>query len=307
MLKFIVKRIIWMIPVTLGVVFLVFAINHFSPGSPMVNREEFGLDQPFITQYINYLVNLAHGDLGLSYSSKRPVATELFDRLPETLTLGLLSMGVTLVVGIPLGIVSATRHQTALDHTISSIAIFLAAIPSFWFALVGMVVFCFKLKWLPASGLYNWTNYILPVTCLSLSPIANVVRMTRSSMLEVVRQDYIRTARAKGLAEKVVTRKHALKNALIPVITVIGVQLSTIMGGSILIEAIFSIPGIGYWMNEAVSTKNTPVIQGGSLMIALFVSLVNLVVDIAYAYVDPRIRGQFSGRNKKAKKKASAV
>lgn len=303
----------------LGVVFLVFTINYFTPGDPVVSllgsnytqeqydakEAELGLDKPFFTQFVNYIINVLHGDFGTSYASKRPVATEMSERFPTTLKLGLMGVCVTLILGIPLGILSATHHQKPLDYCITAGAIVLAAIPGFWFALMGMVLFCFKLQWLPASGLDTWKHYILPVACLGLSPVASVVRMTRSSMLEVIRQDYIRTARAKGLSEGVVIRKHALKNALIPVITVVGLQLSLIMGGSILIESIFSIPGIGAWMNSAITTKNYPVIESGVLLISLTVSLMNLLVDIAYAVVDPRIKVQFAGGRKTKKKKKS--
>ncbi len=308
----------------LGVLFLVFTINYFTPGDPVVSllgsnytqeqydakEKELGLDQPFFTQFFNYVKGLIlEGDLGTSYATKRPVKEELAQRFPTTIKLGIMGVCLTLIIGIPLGVISATHHQKALDYTLSTGAILFAAVPGFWLALMSMVVFCFHLQWLPASGLDGWKNYILPVACMGLSPVSSVLRMTRSSMLEVIRQDYIRTARAKGLKEGVVIRRHALKNALIPVITVVGLQLSLIMGGAILIETIFTIPGIGAWMNTAIATKNHPVVQSGVLIISLSVSLMNLLVDIAYAVVDPRIRSQFTGgkKKKKAKKAAPAV
>ena len=305
-----------MIPVMLGVVFLVFTINYFTPGDPVVSllgsnytqeqydakSHELGLDQPFFVQFFNYVKNVVtKGDFGTSYSSKRPVSTELGERFPVTIRLGIMGVCLTLILGIPLGVLSATHHQKALDYIITASSIVLAATPGFWLALMSMVVFCFHLKWLPASGLDGWKNYILPVACLGLSPVASVVRMTRSSMLEVIRQDYIRTARAKGLKEGLVIRKHALKNALIPVITIVGLQMSLIMGGSILIETIFSIPGIGAWMNTAIQTKNYPVMESGVLLISLSVCIMNLLVDLAYAFVDPRIKSQFAGSGKKKK------
>lgn len=322
MLKFIFKRILWMIPVMLGVLFLVFTINYFTPGDPVVSllgsnytqeqydakEKELGLDQPFFTQFFNYVTGLLfEGDLGTSYSTKRPVQEELVQRFPVTIKLGVMGVCLTLIIGIPLGVISATHHQKALDYTLSTGAILFAAVPGFWLALMSMVVFCFHLQWLPASGLDSWKHYILPVACLGLSPVSSVLRMTRSSMLEVIRQDYIRTARAKGLKERVVISRHALKNALIPVITVVGLQMSLIMGGSILIESIFSIPGIGAWMNTAIQAKNHPVVMSGVLMISLSVCVMNLLVDLAYAAVDPRIRSQFSGGGKKKKKKNAEV
>lgn len=321
MLKFIVKRVLWMIPVMLGVVFLVFTINYFTPGDPVVallgsnyTQEQYdateaslGLDKPFFTQFCTYVKNVVTElDFGTSYSSKRPVSEELGERFPTTLKLGILSVCLTLILGIPMGVISATHHQKPLDYVISSGSIVFAAIPGFWLALMLMILFCFRLPWLPASDLDSWKSYILPVVCQGLSPVASVVRMTRSSMLEVIRQDYIRTARAKGLKEGLVIRRHALKNALIPVITVVGLQMSLIMGGSILIETIFSIPGIGAWMNTAIQAKNYPVVESSVLLISLTVCVMNLLVDLAYAFVDPRIKAQFSGGKKKSARKKAA-
>ena len=316
MLKFIIRRVLLMIPVMLGVVFLVFTINYFTPGDPVTSilgsgytqeqydakAEELGLDKPFFAQFFNYVKDLVtEFDMGTSYYSKRPVKEEMLERAPTTLKLGLMSIVLTVILGIPLGVLSATRHQKPTDVVITIGSVIFAAIPGFWLALMCMVVFCFKLGWFPASGLDSPSAYVLPLLCMVMSSVSTVVRMTRSSMLEVVRQDYVRTARAKGLAEGIVIRRHALKNALIPVITTVGLQMSLIMGGSILIETIYSIPGIGSWMNAAIQTKNYPVVNSGVLLISFFVCVMNLLVDIAYAYVDPRIKAQFVGGKKKSK------
>ena len=308
-----------MIPVMLGVLFVVFTINHFTPGDPVASilgnnytqeqydmkRADLGLDKPFMTQFVTFIKNIvAEGDFGTSYYSKRPVSEELSERFPTTIRLGIMGVLLTIAIGVPLGVLSAVKHQKPTDFIITAGSIAFAAIPGFWLALMLMIVFCFKLGWFPASGLESWTGYILPVLCLGLSPVAIVVRMMRSSMLEVIRQDYIRTARAKGLSEKEVIWRHALKNALIPVITVIGMQMSSIMGGSILIETIYSIPGIGSWMNAAIQQKNYPVVQTGVLLISLTVCVMNLLVDLAYAFVDPRIKAQFGGKGTKRRNKA---
>lgn len=314
MFTYIIKRILWMIPVLLGVVFIVFTINHFTPGDPVISllgsnytqeqydmkEAELGLDKPFFTQFFYYVKGIVTKfDLGTSYSTKRPVRDEIFERFSTTLRLGIISTCLTLLLGIPFGILSATRQYSVLDYTITTGSIIFASIPGFWMALMSIIIFSLNLKWLPASGLDTWKHWILPVMCLGLSPVASVTRMTRSSMLEVVRQDYIRTARAKGLSEGVITRRHALKNALIPVITIVGMQMGLIMGGSILIETIFSIPGLGLLMMNAITAKNYPVIQGCVLVISMCVSVMNLLVDLAYALIDPRIKAQYTNSKKK--------
>jgi peptide/nickel transport system permease protein len=257
MLKYTIKRLVMLIPVLLGVLIIVFTLNFIMPGDPVANQlpvgytqedydlqqQKMGLDRPYIVQLGSYVWGVAtRMDLGTSYYSNRPVKDEVSDRVWITLKIGILSCLFTVIVSIPLGILSAVKQYSALDYTVTTLTILLTSIPGFVLALGGILLFSLKLKWLPASGLSTWKHYILPVACNGLMPVAAVTRMTRSSMLEVIRQDYIRTARSKGLTEKVVILKHALKNALIPVITVIGQQFSMIIGGSIIIESIFSIP-----------------------------------------------------------------
>ena len=303
-----------MIPVLLGVLFLVFTINHLTPGDPVVNllgstyteeqyqrtQEQLGLDKPFLVQYVTYVWNIVTKlDFGTSYTSKRAVASEVLERLPNTLKIGIWGVLSSILIAIPLGTLAATHQGGVFDYIIRIGTIILAALPNFWVALMSIIIFSLHLGWFPATGLSTWKGWVLPVFSLAIGPIAMVARMTRSSMLEVIRQDYIRTARAKGLAPSKVTRKHALKNGLIPVITVVGSQMSMIMGGSILVETIFSIPGLGTLMNTAIAAKNYPVIQTGVLLISATVCVMNLLVDIAYALIDPRIKAQYSAGKKK--------
>ena len=312
-----------MIPVLLGVLFIVFTINHFGPGDPVASllggnytqeqydakEAELGLDKPFFTQFVNYVKNIVTKfDLGTSYQSKRQVSTEILERFPTTLYLGLIGVALTVIVGVPFGIISATKQYSALDYIVTIVSLIFASIPSFWMAMMMQLGLSYNLGWLPAT--YNSGNilsYVMPVLTLGLSPVATVTRMTRSSMLDVIRQDYIRTARAKGLSERDVIWKHALKNALIPVITVVGMQLGTIIAGSVVVEAIFSIPGLGSLLMDAINNRNYPVIQGCVLFMSIFISLMNLLVDLIYGFVDPRIKAQYGGGKKKAPKKTETA
>lgn len=311
-----------MIPVILGVLFIVFTINFFTPGDPVAallgmnytqeqydaKEAELGLDKPFFVQFFSYLKGLVtEFDMGTSYQTKRPVFDELRDRFPTTLKLGILGVFITVIIGVPFGVISATNQYSVLDYGVTTVSLFFASMPNFWLALMLILLFSLKLGWLPATGLFDWKYWILPAASLGLSPIASITRITRSSMLEVIRQDYVRTARAKGLSRRVIIRRHALQNALIPVITVIGMQLGMIMGGSVVIEAIFAIPGIGSLLQTAINNRNYPVIQGCVLLLSLCICLMNLIVDLVYAAVDPRILSQYTRRRApKAKKTQEA-
>ena len=266
----------------------------------MAKQAELGLDKPFLVRLGTYVWGIvSRFDLGTSYYSNRSVTTEIGERILITLRLGVLSCLFTVVVSIPLGIISAVKHYSVLDYTVTTLSVILAAIPGFVLALGGILLFSLTLNWLPASGLATPRHYILPVITTGLMPVAAVARMTRSSMLEVIRQDYIRTARSKGLTEKRIILKHALKNALIPVITVIGSQFSMIVGGSVITESIFSIPGMGKLMVNAINTRDYPEIMGITFVISVFMCVLMLIVDLVYAAVDPRIKAQFAGGGKK--------
>lgn len=322
MLKYIIKRLLWIIPVFLGVVLLIFAINDIAPGDPVVaqlgsnyteeqylaKQQEMGLDKPFWTRYFNYVGGIVtRFDFGSSYATHREVGEMIAERFGTTLMLGVLSMILTILIALPLGIAAGTKQYSAFDYIVVVGSVIFAALPSFWVALMSIILFSYHLKWFPASGLDSWKNWVLPVVCLGLSPVASIVRMTRASILEVIRQDYITTARAKGLSEGTIIRRHALKNSLIPVVTVVGMQVGMVMGGSILVESIFSIPGLGTMMNTAIAGKDYPVIQGCVVVLAVSISLINLLVDIAYAYIDPRIRAQYVSASHKKQKKISTV
>ena len=323
MIRFIVKRILWMIPTVLGVLLIIFTINELMPGDPasaalgtnyteelyQQKREEMGLNRPFLTRYADYVVGFfTEFDLGTSYSSLRPVRTLILERIWVSIKLGLLGSVITVVFGILIGVISAVKQYSVLDYIITVLATFFASMPGFWLALMGIIIFAQELNWLPAAGLSSWKHYIMPVICIGITPIALVVRMTRTSMLDVIRQDYIRTARAKGLKERTVIYRHALRNALIPVITVIGMQLATIFGGAIIVESIYSIPGMGVLLLTAINSRDYTTIQGTVLVLSLAVCVINLLVDIAYAMADPRIKAQYVRvKKKKAKPQLAAA
>ena len=316
MFKYILKRLLLMIPVLLGVLVIVFSLSYLMPGDPVLNQmpdnytqeqydaveHELGLDRPFLVQLADYIWGVVtRFDLGTSYMTNRAVKDSIADRVFVSIRIGLLSVGVTVLMGIPFGIASAVKQKSALDYTVSILAVVLASVPGFWLALMGIIVFSIKLGVLPASGLATPKHYVLPVASNGMMSLAGTTRMTRSSLLEVIRQEYIRTARAKGLREGVIIRKHALKNALIPVITMIGGQISMVIGGSVITESIFNIPGMGSLMVTAINNRDYPTIMGVTLVIAIFVCCMNLLVDLAYAAIDPRIKAQFSGGAKRRK------
>lgn len=317
MLKFIVKRVLVTLPVLLGVTFIVFSMMYFTPGDParlllgdlatqeeVENlREEMGLNGSFGKRYITYLADVLRGDLGTSYSTKQPVVTAIAQRLPATVKLAFLSCLFAIAVGVPIGVISAVRQYSFVDNLFRVLALVGISIPNFWLALLLVLFFSVKMGWLPASGLYGPAYYIMPMISISAVSIATFARMTRSTMLEVIRQDYIRTARAKGQKEGVIIFKHALRNAMIPIITVVGIQFATALGGAVVNEQVFAIPGLGKLMVDAIKSRDYPVVQGGVLIIAILFSALNLIIDVLYAFIDPRIKSQYikGGRSKKRK------
>lgn len=319
MLQYVIKRILVTIPVLIGVTFIIFTMMYFTPGDPArlilgdtateeevtELREEMGLNDPFLKRYVNYLKDLSRGDLGESYTTGLPVTDEIKARLPVTFRLAVLSCLFAIIIGIPVGIISAVRQYSWLDNITMLAALMGITIPSFWLALMLVLVFSVRLGLLPASGLYGPIYYVMPVISISAVSVATITRMTQSSMLEVIRQDYIRTARAKGQTEIKIIFKHALKNALIPIITVIGIQFASGLSGAVVNEQVFALPGIGKMMVDAIKARNYPVVQGGVLVIAIMFSVLNLVIDLAYAFVDPRIKTQYS--RKKEKKGSETV
>ena len=306
-----------MIPVLIGVTLIIFTMMYLTPGdaadmllgdSATIEqkeqlREELKLNDPYLVQYFNYLKGVFHGDLGTSYSTKRPVSEELLDRFPTTIKLAGAGVLLSLIFGVSMGIISATKQYSIFDNLATTFSLLGVSIPNFWLALMLIIIFAVNLKILPPSGLSSPLHWILPVISLGMNSTATIMRMTRSSMLEVVRQDYIRTARAKGQKESLVILRHALPNALIPIITVAGLQFGRLMGGAVMAETVFSIAGIGKLMVDAIKLQNFPIVQGGVLLIAFSTSIVNLLIDILYAFVDPRIRSQYI-RPKKNKQEA---
>ncbi|HET8678556.1 MAG TPA: ABC transporter permease [bacterium] len=303
---YIAKRLLLAIPVIFGVAFVVFAMVRVIPGDPAqiiagetatrefveALRKDLGLDRPLLAQFVTYMGNLLRGDFGRSIRSKAPVTIELQARIPNTITLTLAGLFVAVSVGVSAGIVSAIRPYSVLDTAVMLVALAGLSMPVFWSGLMLIVVFAVWLGWLPAVGTGTPVHLILPAVTLGMATAAIIARMTRSSMLEVLRSDYIRTARAKGLAEPSVINRHAFRNALIPVITVVGLQMGTLLSGAVLTESVFAWPGIGRLLVEGILTRDYPIVQAAVLVVALAFVLVNLVVDLLYAVVDPRIHYQ---------------
>jgi peptide/nickel transport system permease protein len=315
MLRYIMKRLLMMVPVLFGVSLIVFSMIYFTPGDPAeymlgmdanatsiaTLREELGLNESFPVQFFNYLKGiLLHGDFGTSYTTRRSVTTEILERLPATVTLAFLSIGLATLIGIITGIIAATKQYSIFDNVATVFALTGVSMPNFWTGLMLIIIFSVYLGWFPSSGFSKPIQWILPSITVGLASTANIMRQTRSSMLEVIRQDYINTARAKGQNELNIVFKHALRNALIPIVTVVGISFGGMLGGAILTESIFSIPGIGKLMIDSINVKNYPMVQGGVLFIALGFSIVNLLVDILYAFIDPRIKSQYKKHRKTA-------
>lgn len=308
MFQYIVKRILWLFPILLGVSFIVFTIMYLSPGDPVTMvlgegatpeqyeamRVQMGLDRSFIEQFFHYIKNVViEFDLGRSYVSGRVVMDEILVRLPNTIKLSVWSVLFASLIGIPLGVISASRPYSKVDNFVMFLSLVGVSMPTFWQALLLIILFTSTLGWLPASGFDTWQQMIMPVFALASSSIGTIARITRSSMMDVLDQDYIRTAKAKGVNGSKVTFHHALRNALIPVVTVIGLQFGALLGGAVLTETVFSINGIGTLMVNAIRTRDTMIVQGGGLFIAFIFTMVNLCVDILYAYIDPRIKTSY--------------
>ena len=304
MLKFTMKRLVYLVLVLVGVSFLVFLLLYMTPGDPVRMmlgesatpeaqaelRLELGLDDPFLVQYGRYIKNIVvHQDLGTSYSTRRPVLDEIMTVFPNTVKLATAAIIIAVILGTFLGIVSAVKQNSLLDNAVMVLALIGTSAPIFWIGILMIILFSVNLGWLPPSGFGSFKQLIMPALALGMQSTAVVARMTRSSMLEVIRQDFVKTARAKGQKESVVIMKHVFRNALIPVITVVGLQFGTLLGGAMLTEVVFSIPGVGRLMIEAIKQRDFPIVQGIVLFVAACFSLVNLAVDLLYAVVDPKV------------------
>ena len=308
MFRYIMKRILMMIPVLIAVSFVVYFLMDLAPGDIIssmapqdateaeieIMRAELGLNGSLIERYFRYLGGLLKGDMGMSLSLRRPVAGVFFERFPATLELALAATVVALAISIPLGIAAATHHRSFLDGFSMVTAMLGLSMPGFWLGLLLILFFSHQLGWLPSGGSGGIVHLILPAIALGAGQAGSLTRITRSSMLDVIRQDYLRTARAKGVSEKMVIRKHALKNALIPIITVFGSTLGNLLGGAVAIETVFSWPGIGRLTVSAINTRDITLATGCIIMFTVLLTVTMLLVDIAYAYVDPRIKAQYS-------------
>jgi peptide/nickel transport system permease protein/oligopeptide transport system permease protein len=303
MIHFILKRLLLTIPTIFGVIFIVMLTIELVPGDPVELmlgehatkeavdnvRTALGLDKPLLTRYFLYLRNLTRGDMGRSIRENRLVSQEISDVWPATLKLTIAAMIIAIFVGVTLGIFSAVRPSSYFDTVNRVLSLFGLSMPVFWVGLVLIVVFAYWIRLFPIGGTGSWRHLVLPAVTLSLPSIAMISRMTRSSLLEVLKEDYIRTARAKGVSEKIVIVKHALKNALIPIVTLSGLQLGQLMGGAILTETVFAWPGLGRLMVRAIFARDYILLQGAVLVFALVFVLINLIVDISYSFLDPRV------------------
>jgi peptide/nickel transport system permease protein len=321
MILYAARRVVLAIPLVLGITFISFMIIHLAPGDPTqvitgdlnpdqqvqkVLRETYGLDKPLHVQYWNWLSRLVRLDFGRSFSpDARPVLTKIGERLPVTLLLNVVEMLIIVAIAVPIGVVSATRQYSVFDK-VTTVFVFVGfATPDFWLALLLMILFGVQLGWLPISGLrsLNWEylsfwrqqtdflgHLLLPILVATFGGLAGFSRYMRQSMLEVVRQDYIQSARAKGLTERVVIGKHALRNAMLPIVTILGLSLPGLIGGSVIVESIFAIPGMGQLMVQAVFERDYPVIMGNLVIVATLTLVANLIADLTYSLVDPRIR-----------------
>ncbi|MEK6545068.1 MAG: nickel ABC transporter permease [Nitrospinota bacterium] len=304
MKNYITKRLLLFFPVVIGVMTFVFFMIHLVPGDPVELmlgenaidsdkerlRTALGIDRPIITQYFSFIINAFRGDLGRSIHSNMPVFTVIAERFPSTIELALCAIFVAVIISIPLGVISAYKQKSIFDNGSMVISLFGISMPSFWLGPILIIIFSIKLGWLPVSGRGGISYIILPSITLGTALSAILTRMTRSSMLDCLKEEYVSTARAKGLSEKVVIIKHALANAMIPIITIVGLQSGALLSGAIITETIFSWPGIGRLTIQAINTRDYPLLQGCVLIIALSYVTVNLLTDILYAYFDPRIK-----------------
>ena len=314
MIRYALNRLLMLIPVLLGVTLIIFTLLYFTPGNPAqillpddatqeqiaMKERELGLDDSFIVRYVGYLGGIVtRGDFGTSYTTGRPVSEEIFARFPRTVKLASASIAVAVIMGVLCGIVSATRQYSVFDKLAVAVSMAGISMPNFWQGLLNILIFSVWLGILPASGFDSWEYWILPALTIGTSSAANIMRMTRSAMLEVVRQDYIRTARAKGQTEAVIKFKHALRNAMIPIATVIGNSFGSMLCGAVVTESIFAIAGLGKLLVDSINVRNFPMVQGCVLFLALIHAVVNLAVDLLYAFIDPRIKSQYSAKYKK--------
>ena len=311
MIQYIIKRLLHMIPVLLGVSFLIFTILYLTPGDPAqiiltseatpemreAWRDQYGLNDPFLVQYFNFIGGIVlRGDWGTNYVSGRSVTSDIMLRFPNTFLLACLTTAIAFVIGILLGIFTAKHQNTWLDTTFSTVGMVGISMPQFWLGLLLLILFALNLKWFPMAGFSGPKYWVLPSVALGVQNAAILMRFTRTSVLECIRQDYVRTARAKGQTERVITRHHIVRNALIPIITTVGGTFGGALGHAMVIEQVFSINGLGRLMVEAIAVRNYSIIRAAVLLLAVSFSVIYLILDLLYAAVDPRIRADFKSQ-----------
>jgi len=307
LLRYITGRLIGLLPVLLGVTILVFLMLRIAPGDPLIAllgeeaqgmsrqalaelRVQYGFDRDPVTQYLSFLGGILRGDLGESVRTGQPVLREIAVRLPATLQLAGAGMLIALSLGLTLGVLAAVYRRTFIDYLAVVVALAGVSIPVFWSGLILMLFFALQLGWLPASGYGSWRHLVLPAVAIGFSSSAIIARVTRSSMIEVLRSDYIRTARAKGVPVRSINLRHALRNAMLPIVTVVGLQFGGLLGGSVLTETVFAWPGLGRLVVDSIRVQDGPLVQGSVLFIAVVFIVINLLVDLSYALLNPRIR-----------------
>ena len=309
MYKYVLKRLLFLIPTLLGVTFIIFAVMNITPGDPGrqilgpaapqadvdAYNHQLGYDLPLFEKYFNYIKKVVtKADFGISYFTKQSVFDEVMPRFELTIRLSVGGVILAALIGVPLGILAAVKQYSLWDTIPSIMSFFIAAIPGFVLGMLLLYVFALRLNWLPSYGIETWQSYIMPMLAIAIPPAAYNMRFTKSSMLEAIRQDYVRTARAKGAPERVVIWKHALRNALLPVVTQIGMSLGMLICGSVVVEKMFSLPGIGSLIIDRISFKDEPVIIAGTILISVCFTIVMLAVDILYAYIDPRVKAKYA-------------
>lgn len=305
MLKYVIKRLFMIIPVVLGVLIIVFFFQSISHDDPTVQilgssasseareakREELGLNDPVVVQFGRYVYKIVtKGDLGTSYKTNEPVTSELMARFPLTIKLSMVAIVLGILIGIPLGVWSAVKQYTAIDSVIVTFSVLVESMPNFWLALLLISAFSVKMKWLPTAYDGTVAGWMLPIVVVTFGSISMIIRVTRSSMLETIRQDYIRTVRAKGQTEFKITVNHVLRNSLIPIINAVGNTIGMLLGGALIVETIFGMPGIGKYAVDAITARNYPAVLGSVVVLAITFTIVNLIVDLTYAFVDPKVK-----------------
>ncbi|WP_072524109.1 ABC transporter permease [Clostridium sp. Marseille-P3244] len=304
MLKYIIKRILLIIPVVIGITLFVYLLLDLAPGDPVTMmlgtdaspeqiaqlRQELGLDQNVLVRYFHYMVSAVQGDFGVSWTNSQPVINEFLERFPNTLALAFSALAITIVFGLSFGTIAAVWQNKPIDGATLIAALLFASMPTFWFGLMLQLLFALKLGWFPAMGVGTIGHMVLPAVSLSLGTIANQIRMTRSSVLDVIDMNYVRTARAKGAGEFHVVFRHVIRNALMPVVTNWGLTFATAFGGTIISETVFSIPGISSFLINAVKVRDVPVVMGTVIIVAVIVAVINLFIDLVYAVIDPRVK-----------------